>query len=184
MIVLYDGGSMKHHYGIIALAGVIVLWFAAGEEESFLQPCVLEASDSPVSVTEVRARTADGEAVVLGGGRERAVLLNFWASWCAPCVHELPALVQLMTRLEGLPVDFFAISQDDEEQSAFLQARDLEDLPVIYDDYFRLARHFSVSRLPVTLLMRDGRIVWRYDGACDWDDDDVAATIVRQIQSS
>ena len=183
MIVLYDGGSMKHHYGIIALAGVIVLWVAAGEDESSLTPCVLEASDASVPVTEVRARTADGEAVVLGG-RGRAVLLNFWASWCAPCVHELPALAQLVTRLEGLPVDFFAISQDDEEQSAFLRARDLEALPVIYDDYFRLARHFSVSRLPVTLLVRDGHLVWRYDGACDWDDDTVAATIVHQIQSS
>lgn len=172
---------MKYHYGIIALAGVVVLWFAVGEESS-LTPCVLAAS-APVPVATVTARTADGEAVTLGK-REQVILLNFWASWCAPCVHELPALVQLMTRLEGLPVDFFAISQDDEEQSAFLQARDLEDLPVIYDDYFRLARHFSVSRLPVTLLMRDGRIVWRYDGACDWDDDDVAATIVRQLQSS
>ena len=175
---------MKHHYGIIALAGVIVLWFVAGEEESSLQRCVLAASDASVSVAEISARTADGEAVVLGGAHEGAVLLNFWASWCAPCVHELPALAQLMARLEGLPVDFFAISQDDEEQSAFLEARDLEDLPVIYDDYFRLARHFSVSRLPVTLLMHDGRLVWRYDGACDWDDDTIVDTMARQLQSS
>lgn len=100
------------------------------------------------------------------------VLINFWASWCAPCLEELPSLRRMVSRIreEGVEVEFIALSQDDEPQEAFLASIGLADVRVYYDEFFTIAKKVGVARIPVTVLLdKEGYEVMRYEGSCAWE---------------
>lgn len=180
---------MKRNYIIIAWMGVIAIFLNTGENvlSAPLKECSLVVRQDKAIMPSIEVRSFHGGSITLGGARKKALLLNFWASWCPPCIRELPALHGLMVQLvkRDVAIEWFAISEDDESQAEFLAKINLDDLPVIYDDFFRIAKNFGVSRLPVTLLLNGkGELLWRYDGACAWDDDQLIETIEQHILGS
>lgn len=112
--------------------------------------------------------------------RGQGQLINFWAMWCAPCVAELPDLVEVARayeaeggRVVGVSYDLMVAGADpttvEDDVRAFLAARDLADFDVlVYDeiDYEAINERFGLpGEVPVTLAVdRDGRIVDRHEG--------------------
>lgn len=100
----------------------------------------------------------------------KAVLLNLWATWCAPCVVEMPALDALAAREKDIVV--LAVSQDrngQEEVEAFFAKRDFRKLQPNIDPELTLMRRLGIDTLPTTILYdADGREVWRMKGMADW----------------
>jgi thiol-disulfide isomerase/thioredoxin len=115
------------------------------------------------------------------GEFEGVVLLNVWATWCAPCVHEMPALDQLQADLgeEGLTVIALSVDRGGLNKVApFYEDLRLEHLGIYLDPRGKLARDLDVRGLPSTYLVdRDGRIVGAIQGAYDWAGDDAKALI-------
>lgn len=111
----------------------------------------------------------------------RVVLLNVWATWCAPCVHEMPALDQLQADLadEGLLV--LALSTDRgglNQVAPFYEDLGLDNLEIFLDPRGALASDLDVRGLPSTYLIdRDGRVVGALQGAYDWAGADAKALI-------
>jgi thiol-disulfide isomerase/thioredoxin len=99
----------------------------------------------------------------------RVVVLNFWATWCAPCKEELPSLQTLHEISGGNPL---VIGVNVREPAArvkrYLQATGL-DFPVVLDPQGELAKQWGVTVYPTTILMGpDGKAQWRVKGDVDW----------------
>jgi thiol-disulfide isomerase/thioredoxin len=135
----------------------------------------LDRSHAGKSLPEVTVRDPDGELLSLDSLAGQPVLINLWATWCAPCVKELPTLNALANRAD-LGVQVVTISQDMGEPLAvqqFLDARGLAQLPAWIDSEGALLAHFGTQTLPMTVLYdARGKQVWRYVGDRDWTDEE------------
>ena len=118
----------------------------------------------------------DGEMLSLRDLRGRPVFINFWATWCAPCRREMPALDRLQAKLGGDDFMVLALSQDRKGPpvvTAFLQKIAVANLAVYVDPTSRSARAFGAYGLPATVLLdRQGRALGRMVGPAEWDSDD------------
>lgn len=139
----------------------------AGEMQAFLPAA------EPKSATELVALDGDGRALRLADMRGKVVLINFWATWCAPCVRELPALARLAERLTETDFKLLALSSDRGGKRVvepFLAKIELSGFPVHLDENGVTGRAFGVRGLPTSVLIdRAGRDVGRLEGSADWD---------------
>lgn len=99
----------------------------------------------------------------------RTVVLNFWATWCAPCKEEMPSLQTLHDLGGGEPVVIGVnVRETASHVKRYLQATGI-GFPVVLDPQGDLARRWGVSVYPTTLLLGpDGRVRWRIQGEVDW----------------
>jgi thiol-disulfide isomerase/thioredoxin len=121
---------------------------------------------------------ADGRDVNLSDFAGRPLLLNLWATWCAPCKAEMPTLDALAALEEGR-VSVIAVSQDLEGRepvTAFFKDTAVKNLePYTDSDNALLAAFGNAVALPTTILYdSDGKEVWRIAGGVEWDDEEMA----------
>ena len=113
---------------------------------------------------------AKGAYVPLANFIGRPMLLNLWATWCAPCVKELPQLDALAGKAPG-GLRVIAVSQDLEglaKVKPFLAEKGIKNLPLLYDDQAKVSGGMGVN-LPTTILYdSQGNEVWRTSGERDW----------------
>ncbi|MEX0758170.1 MAG: TlpA disulfide reductase family protein [Tistlia sp.] len=103
----------------------------------------------------------------------KVVVLNFWATWCPPCVAEMPSLDRLQAALGPEGVEVVALSEDRggfAQVDPFYEARGLERLERYVDEGGALGRHFAIRAMPTTILIGpDGIPVGAVEGAAEWD---------------
>ena len=132
-----------------------------------------ELIDPPRSAPEISFSDASGNSVGLTDFRGGVVLLNFWATWCAPCIREMPSLDRLEAALGGPEFQVVALSIDREGPdavAAFFAEHGIEHLAIYNDSLARASRELVESGLPTTWLIdRDGRLRGRYAGPTEWD---------------
>jgi thiol-disulfide isomerase/thioredoxin len=114
-----------------------------------------------------------GKTLQLKELRGKPVLINLWATWCAPCVAELPALDRMA---QAGVIRVVTISQDmgqTEKVGAFLKQRGVTRLEPWLDPKSDLAFHYGAMPLPISVLYgSDGREIWRISGPLEWDEPD------------
>ena len=102
------------------------------------------------------------------------MLLNLWATWCGPCITELPAIEHLRTlvpqnRIAVVPLDMEKL--DSAKVSDFLKMHGLDTLPIYIDKDYSAMRGFAANELPLTILIdAEGHELARAAGAQKWDD--------------
>jgi thiol-disulfide isomerase/thioredoxin len=121
----------------------------------------------------------DGGDISLAEFEGVPVLVNLWATWCAPCVKELPTLDRLAaSHAKDGQLGVIAVSQDIGPQhsvTAFLDKLGIKHLGAFQDDKMALSAALGVQVMPTTVLYgADGREVWRYIGDLDWAGDEAA----------
>lgn len=128
---------------------------------------------------------AKEEPLTLNALKGQGVVLNFWATWCAPCVLEMPALDTLAGTLNGRGVRVVAVSEDRgalTKVPTFYAEKGITQLEVFYDRKGALARKFGVDGLPTTILIdADGREFGRVKGVLEWDDDAIVAYLAQVL---
>ena len=126
----------------------------------------------------------------LGGGesslralRGKVVLVNFWATWCAPCEQEMPAMQRLYAQLAPRGFELVAISVDDDSQAVLrFQKRFGLTFPIALDADKEAAGRYQSFRYPESFLVdREGVLVERYIGERDWDAPEYVARIERLL---
>ena len=117
---------------------------------------------------------SDGSSSVhLASYRGKVVLLNFWASWCAPCVAELPSLLQLHHDDPNLVILAVSIDEDPDAYSRFIRNRHI-DLITVRDPSQSAASLFHTDMWPETYVIdRNGIIRRKFIGAADWSDPEI-----------
>jgi thiol-disulfide isomerase/thioredoxin len=118
-------------------------------------------------------RDVDGKEVSLAGFRGRVVLLNFWATWCIPCLKEMPALDRLQGAVGGSDFTVATVSIDRggaADAKSWFDRNGIRDLPLYLDPDSKAAFAFRASDLPTSVIVdRAGRVVGRMVGPAEWD---------------
>ena len=114
--------------------------------------------------------------------RGKVVMINFWATWCTPCVIELPAMAALKESFAGKPFEILAInlSEDPELIKKFFKRNQIElNFPVLIDTDSAISEQYKVKALPATLLVdRDGMFAFGGVGAREWNSEEVKKEIL------
>ena len=115
------------------------------------------------------------------------MLLNLWATWCAPCREEMPALDRLQAQLGGERFQVVALSVDQQGvpiARRFFSEIGIKTLPLYVDPSAKAAFTIDAAGLPATLLVdRAGREIGRHLGAVKWDSPEVLAQLRRAISA-
>lgn len=124
----------------------------------------------------MRLRTLENEVVDAETFRDRTLFLNFWATWCAPCVAELPSIERLVERLEGTDVAVACITSEPlEKVKAFAARRSLKvPIYVLLDEAPPI---FETRSIPATFIVRGGDIISQHLGAARWDTDEIVTLL-------
>lgn len=130
-----------------------------------------------VPAPTVPFQTGDGATIDLSEFQGKILIVNFWATWCAPCIEEMPSLDQLQAAFPNADFEVVAINQDrggKRVAEPFLRDKlGLENLDIYLDEKFALGRAFKNRGLPATYAIdRDGNIVGGMFGSAEWDSDD------------
>ncbi len=123
----------------------------------------------------------DGSAFAIDDYRGRVTVINFWATWCPPCVQEIPSLNRLQQRMAGRPFTLVSVNYAEprERVQAFLK-RVPVDFPVLIDPDGRTAARWQVMAFPSTFVIGPaGRIRFGVNAAIDWD----APEVVRRLEA-
>jgi thiol-disulfide isomerase/thioredoxin len=140
----------------------------------------IDRSQAGKEAPETPFEDPDGEPVTLAQFRGKPVLLNLWATWCAPCVKELPTLDALAVR-EGNRLQVLTVSQDmegREKVEQFLSKRGFKAIDSYLAPEMQLMDSLKIDTLPTTILYdAKGREVWRMAGDEDWTGAKAAALI-------
>jgi cytochrome c biogenesis protein CcmG, thiol:disulfide interchange protein DsbE len=122
-------------------------------------------------VPDFRLRALAGGTSDLASRRGRVVLVNFWATWCPPCVEEMPSLERLHRALgpEGLVVIGISVDADDNAVRDFV-ARAGVSFPMLRDPGAHTAAAYRTTGYPETFVIgRDGRLLRTFVGPAEWD---------------
>ena len=138
----------------------------------------IDRSHAGTPAPAVRFETAPGRTASLADYRGRKVLVNLWATWCAPCLAEMPAL----DRLAGTgKVQVLTISQDMAGWPAvnrFFRPGKFKTLKPLLDQPGSFVERLKAAGLPMSVLYDEqGREVWRVAGPMEWDKPAVAAAL-------
>ena len=129
-------------------------------------------ASEPAPVSEAVFTTPDGAERTLADWRGKHVLLNFWATWCAPCRKEMPALDALQKEFGGDKFEVVTVATGRNSLEGirrFFDEEGITDLPILLDPKQRLARDMAVLGLPITVLIDpEGREIARLRGDADW----------------
>lgn len=145
----------------------------------------LVVHDAPKPLPAIPFETFEGAETSLAAYEGQIVVLNFWATWCAPCRHEMPTLSALQEALGGADAAVVTIAtgrNPPQGMRAFFNEIGVENLPLYRDPRQALARNFGVLGLPVTLILdREGNEVARLQGDADWASDSAKAIIAALV---
>ncbi len=132
----------------------------------------LVLADPPRPLPELAFQDEHGASRTLTDARGKGLVLNLWATWCAPCVAELPELDRLAAALHEAGIAVWAASSDQGEAGRvrqFYQTHDIRDLPVLLDPEGRGGQTLGIGGIPTTILIEaTGRERARLEGAAAW----------------
>ncbi|MEQ9488919.1 MAG: TlpA disulfide reductase family protein [Alphaproteobacteria bacterium] len=133
-----------------------------------------------VAAPDVDVLKGDGGTVAISDFRGKVVLLNFWATWCPPCIREMPALDRLQSDLGGDDFAVVAVSTDAGGKAVaepYLRDRlGLTNLDLYLDPKFTAWKTYQAGGLPTSFVIdRQGRLVGALVGEAEWDGDDAKA---------
>ncbi|WP_265516478.1 TlpA family protein disulfide reductase [Nitratireductor luteus] len=150
---------------------VLLVVLAGGAAAEGLSTVPLHSEPQPLP--EVSFTDAAGEPVTLQNWRGKVVLLNIWATWCAPCREEMPTLDRLQRRLGGDRFEVVALSVDRagvDVVRKFFDEIGIKHLAIFIDQDMSLLRELAIYGLPATLLIDpDGHEIGRLAGPAEWD---------------
>ena len=134
---------------------------------------------APVALPEAVLLDGAGLETSLAQYKGKWVVLNFWATWCAPCRKEMPALQRLADVMPKIAVVPVATGRNDVGQIVkFYAEAGVTSLPVLRDPKSALAHQMAVLGLPVTLIVNPaGEEVARLIGDAEWDSDEARAVL-------
>ena len=153
--------------------------YAVGEMSSFVSP------DQPIPQPSIIYTTGGGDELTLSDFRGQIILVNYWATWCGPCVEEMPSLDILQTQLGGAEFDVVTISIETsvEAPREFYERMELTNLPLIHDITLASFGLIGARGLPVSILYdRQGNEIGRVPGPAKWDSEDAYALINAAIR--
>jgi len=143
---------------------------------------------APREIPALQFQDAGGHARSLADFKGKLVLLNLWATWCAPCREEMPALDRLQAELGGPRFEVLALSVDQQGPQIarkFFAEAGVKSLTLYVDPSAQAAFKLGTAGLPASLLVdANGREVGRHLGPAKWDSPEIISELRRRIEAA
>ena len=129
-------------------------------------------SSQPFTAPAISLADTNGHSVELSELRGKLVLVNLWATWCEPCLREMPSLERLQSRF-GERIAVLAVSEDrggNKTVEPFIAKLGLKSVKIYIDPKSEVGHAFGARGLPTSFLIdREGKVLGRVEGAAEWD---------------
>ncbi len=162
----------------VRTAAMVVLFLLTLSGKGFSNPWAIEEmveKEAPLFTL----KDLSGRRVSLVDFRGKVVLLNFWATWCPPCISEIPKLNELREAYAGRDFEIIAVSTDRSLSAVkrFIKKRPVSFV-VLHDEGIKVSRKYNVFSIPTTFLLdKKGRIVEKFLGEYDWTSPEIRKKI-------
>src|SRR5689334_9147391 len=144
--------------------------------------------DPPEQIAAPNFQDKMGQPVNLDSFKGKIVVLNFWATWCPPCIAEMPALDHLQSEMGGKDFAVVAVSTDRQgikKSAPFYRRAGIKNLALYNDTRGNLLDAFHGKKLAITVVLdREGRIIGRIEGAAQWDSPEAKALIAHYLKGN
>jgi thiol-disulfide isomerase/thioredoxin len=188
--------SSRRLQAVLVIAGLVMLgasisgiFRAIGERTASPgagPQTVVGWASAPQTVPNIRFQGANGKPYALSDFRGRVVLLNVWATWCAPCRKEMPALDRLQQKLGGPEFEVVALSIDGGGAATVRRYYDeigIHALAIYLDSSVEATGKLRTVGIPTTLLIdREGRERWRKAGPAEWDAPEIIESLRAKLR--
>ena len=165
---------MKPFYALGFVLALVFLTAAMAAGPNAVPP-----HDTPQPLAAISFADEHGTPLTLDRWRGKVVLLNVWATWCAPCRHEMPTLDRLQAKLGSERFEVMALSIDRADVGVvrrFFDEIGIRHLGIFIDETMKPPRNLGIFGLPGTLLIGpDGRELGRLIGPAEWDTPEMVA---------
>jgi len=162
--------SILNPYSFILFS--FLLLTCAGCESPKKKDNAITETTGKADLNDIKLSDLDGEGIKLADFKGKIIFLNFWATWCKPCIAEMPSIQRAMGKIDKNDIVFLAASDESVEKIEKFRSRfdfSFQFIQVL-DDYANL----EIWSLPTTIIYdRKGKIVVNEAGARDWDADDI-----------
>jgi thiol-disulfide isomerase/thioredoxin len=166
-------------FGTVALVLLLVAPPAMADAEKLRLGEFIPVSP-PQPAPEVAFTDAEGRPASLADFAGKPAIVNLWATWCQPCLKEMPSLERLQAKLAG-NLTVAAVSEDragGRLVNPFVAEQKLQGLKIYLDPKGDVARAFEARGLPTSIVLdRSGRVVGRVEGPAEWDSDKMIAVL-------
>jgi peroxiredoxin len=109
--------------------------------------------------------------------RGKVVMVNFWATYCTPCIREMPSMQRLKEKMAGKPFAILAVdmAEEKEDVQAFLKRHNIKvDFPLLFDPQGNVIEQWIISAVPTTFIVdKQGNFRYALFGGLEWDSDEV-----------
>ena len=168
--------SWKWPFGLLCFSVLLYSWSPSSLSSAHAQ------GSMPSEVPLFTLLDTNGNKIALDEFRGKVVLINFWATWCPPCIEEMPALTDLKESFIHMPFEILAINMAENQDAidAFLNRTGFEfNFPLLLDPGGKVADQYQVRGLPATMLVgRDSQFAFGGVGAREWNSQEVQAEIL------
>jgi len=163
----------KHYllYLLLAVLAMVVIYRIQNPAESQIQIKSQVGSEIGMQAPDLILRNLGGNIEGLSGSKDKVIILNFWATWCAPCLEEMPAFEKIYRRYRSQGLTVIAVSLDKGDTSKVEKFVDEHNLtfPVLLDLDGIAEKIYPSFTIPFTYVIdKKGIIVARVDGAKNW----------------
>jgi len=176
LIGLACGATLLVSFQVFSLMGLGLL-FSSSTGQQWVADLMLRSPHFPDtdSLSELghadygwAIQTLDGETVPFSDFQGKTVFLNVWASWCSPCVMEMPSIEKLRQSIDPSKVAFVIVSREEEQAVRAFAERQPLDLPLYIAE--EVPSVFDSSTVPATFIIDPtGKVVFKHTGAVKWD---------------
>jgi thiol-disulfide isomerase/thioredoxin len=140
----------------------------------------LTALENPPVQPNMVFTSPDGSEMRLSDYKGKVILVNIWATWCAPCIAEMPMLDELQVKRGGSDFEVVTISlaRTAAEAEAWLRKNKIDNLPIWHDGTYNVSAKLALPGLPTSIFYnKDGREIARIPGEVDWTSEEALALV-------
>lgn len=141
----------------------------------------VEQANEPVTERKIKINDLQGNPIDLDQYRGMAVFINLWATWCGPCIKEMPSIERAQTILKDKRIEFLMASNESvEDIQAFSKKKNLD----LHYVHLQNLEELNVQALPTTLILSPaGTLIFSETGFREWDDSANIALLNKIIES-
>ena len=179
------GGSRASRWGfaVVAAIALVALFWPRSEDDSRINLESVRRPGKGAAAPVGMLIDAGGRPATLGTRMAPVTLIHFWATWCPPCIPEVPSILRLADEHAGnhdFSLVMIAVQDEVEKVRTFLGSRTDESL---FDHDWKVTHSYGTKKVPETHLVIRGELVESFIGATDWDDREIRQRIAEALAS-